>query len=352
MKKRIALLLTAALTVGMLATGCTNTGGSSDVKVGLGIHTSLTDSKNFPDNYGSGAANADLYMAAVKLDADGKIVDVVIDAVQVTATFDATGTLTNEELNATFSTKRELGLDYGMKDVSASMGKIPNGAEWFEQANAFEAFCKDKTVDEIKTMGITDDGKATDERLLTGCTIGVTEMQKAVIKACENASWEGAASGDTLGLGVTAKLSASDTASATTEANGKAQAYVTVAATTTNADGKITCAVVDCVKADSTWDTAGVITTDVNAEIKTSYEKKEAYGMKDVSASIGNIAGGAEWYEQANAFIASLKDKTASDVAAMPLDESGKTTDERLLTGCTITISDMVASVADALETE
>ena len=354
MKKRIALLLATVLAVGTLATACGGNGGNADaskVKVGLGVSTSMSESKNFPDNYGSGVAQADVTMAAVKVDEAGKIIDIVIDCVQVKANLDATGAVTNEDINATFKTKTELGYDYNMKGTSEKIGAIAGGAEWFEQCEYFEQYCLNKTADEIAAIAITD-GKATDTAILAGCTMNIDEMQKAVVKACKAATWEGASADDKLTLGVNAKLDAGNTASATAEAAGKSQAYVTIAATTQNGDGKITCAVVDCVKADSTWDASGVITTDVNAEIPTSYEKKEAYGMKDVSNSIGNIAGGAEWYEQANAFMANVKDKTASEVAAMPLDESGKSTDERLLTGCTITISDMIASVVDALDAE
>ncbi len=356
MKKRIALLLAAVLAVGTLATACggNNAGDeSSAVKVGLGVQTSFSESKNFPDNYGSGVAQADIHMAAVKLDANGKIVDIVIDAVQVKAKLDGTGTITNEDINAQFSTKKTLGYDYDMKDTSAKIGAIEGGAEWFEQCEHFENYCLNKTVDEIAAIAITD-GKATDTAILAGCTMNINEMQKAVVKACKAATWEGASADDTLTLGVNAKLDADNTASATAEAAGKAQAYVTIAAVASNAEGKVTCAVIDCVQANSSFDNAGAITTDMNTEVQTKYEKKEVYGMKDTSAKIGTIAGGAEWYEQAEFFMSYVSGKTATDVAAIAVttegDHAGQPTDKELLAGCTMVITEMMDAVVTALE--
>lgn len=355
MKKRIALLLATVLTVGTLATACGGNGGNADaskVKVGLGVSTSMSESKNFPDNYGSGVAQADVTMAAVKVDEAGKIIDIVIDCVQVKANLDATGAVTNEDINATFKTKTELGYDYNMKGTSEKIGAIAGGAEWFEQCEYFEQYCLNKTADEIAAIAITD-GKATDTAILAGCTMNIDEMQKAVVKACKAATWEGASADDKLTLGVNAKLDAGNTASATAEAAGKSQAYVTIAAVASNAEGKITCAVIDCVQANSTFDNTGKITTDLTAEVKTKYEKKEAYGMKDTSAQIGTIQGGAEWYEQAEFFMSYVNGKTATDVAAIAVttegDHAGQPTDSALTAGCTMVVTEMMEAIVTAL---
>ena len=354
MKKRIALLLATVLAVGTLATAC---GGNSDnnkagVKVGLGVSTSMSESKNFPDNYGSGVAQADVTMAAVKLDANGKIVDIVIDCVQVKANLDGTGAVTNEDINALFATKTELGDKYGMKGTSEKIGKIPGGAEWDAQCAHFAQSCLNKTVDEITAIEIVE-GKATDAAILAGCTMNVDEMKAAVIKACKNATWEGASADDKLTLGVNAKLDAGNTASATADAEGKAQAYVTIAAITANKEGKITCAVIDCVQANSKFDNTGAIKTDLTAEIKTKYEKKEAYGMKDTSNKIGVIPGGAEWYQQAEHFMSYVNGKTSAEVAAIAVttegDHAGQPTDKEITAGCTMVVTDMMKAIVTAL---
>lgn len=353
MKKRIALLLAAVLAVSTLATAC---GGNGDnkagVKVGLGVSTSMSESKNFPDNYGSGVAQADVTMAAVKLDANGKIVDIVIDCVQVKANLDGTGAVTNEDINALFATKTELGEKYGMKGTSEKIGKIPGGAEWDAQCAHFAQSCLNKTVDEITAIEIVE-GKATDAAILAGCTMNVGEMKEAVIKACKNATWEGASADDKLTLGVNAKLDAGNTASATADAEGKAQAYVTIAAITANKEGKITCAVIDCVQANSKFDNTGAIKTDLTAEIKTKYEKKETYGMKDTSNKIGVIPGGAEWYQQAEHFMSYVNGKTSAEVANIAVttegDHAGQPTDKEITAGCTMVVTEMMKAIVTAL---
>ena len=356
MKKRLALLLAGVLAVTSLVACGGNQGGNdadaSAVKVGLGISTSMEESKSFPENYGSGVAQADVTIAAVKLDDAGKIVDIVIDCVQVKAKLDGTGTVTNEDITALFKTKAELGADYGMKETSAKIGKIAGGAEWDQQAEFFAQSCLNKTVDEITAIEIVE-GKATDAAILAGCTMNVDEMKAAVIKACNGATWEGASADDKLTLGVNAKLSADNTANATADAEGKAQAYVTIAAVTANAEGKITCAVIDAVQANSKFDNAGAIKTDMTAEIQTKYEKKEAYGMKETSAKIGVIAGGAEWYQQAEHFMSYVVNKTSAEVAAIEVttegDHAGQPVSKEITAGCTMVVTDMMNAIVTAL---
>ena len=66
------------------------------------------------------------------------------------------------------------------------------GGEWYEQANAFEAYCIGKTADEVAGMplgenahGYTDAPAA--EELKSTCTISVTAFLNAIAKAAANA---------------------------------------------------------------------------------------------------------------------------------------------------------------------
>ena len=68
--------------------------------------------------------------------------------------------------------------------------------------------------------------------------------------------------------------------------------------------------------------------------------------MKPTSEEVGI---GKEWDEQAKAYDEWLMGKTADDVAGIEL-EDGKATDEDLLAGATITISDFVAATTEAFE--
>ena len=342
MKKRLALLLAAVLAVGSLTAcgGGNNGGNAATVKLGLGAHTDFAyGSHSIGDEvYGNKVtettAQADIHVAAVTLDAEGKIVDCVVDAVQVKATVDATGAMTTDPATQ-FQTKTELGAGYGMQGAS------PIGKEWDAQAQAFAAWCKGKTADEV-AAGVGADGYPTDSKLLTGCTIKANALATAVVRACQSAVESTATAADTLGLGMTAELSSY--AAATAEADGKVQAYVNYAAVTKNAEGKITGVLIDSIQATSTWGVDGVLTTDMTSEPKTKYEKQYDYGM----AGVSTLAKG-EWFEQIDAFKAFILGKTADEVAAITTDEGGYPTDAKLTAGCTMKIKAYQTAVGKAL---
>ena len=346
MKKRIALLLAAVLTVGTLATACGgngNQGGSdaaANVKIGLAAHTDFAYGSHsigdvvYGNPVSETTAQADIHVAAVMLDADGKIVQCVIDAVQVKANVDATGAMTTDPAT-TFQTKKELGTAYNMAGAS------PIGKEWDAQAAAFEAWCVGKTPAEV-TAAVSADGYPTDETLLTGCTIKVNAIQTAVVRACEAAIDSNATAADTLGLGMTAELSSY--AAATAEADGKVQAYVNYAATAKNAEGKITAVLIDSVQANSTWGVDGILTTDMANEPVSKYNKQYDYGMAPVST----LEKG-EWFEQIDAFKATILGMDAAAVDAIATDDGGYPTDETLRTGCTMKVKAYKTAVCNAL---
>ena len=76
--------------------------------------------------------------------------------------------------NETVVTKRDLHDDYAMKGTSANIGNIEGGAEWFEQAAAFENYLVGKKVSEINLE---------DSSLLAGCTMYAGSYEAA----CDNA---------------------------------------------------------------------------------------------------------------------------------------------------------------------
>jgi len=350
MKKRIALLLTAVLAVGTLATACGgNNGGSADagaaVKVGLGSCVSFSESYSIgEDHYGQPAtatnAQVDIHVASVMLDAEGKIVQCDVDAIQVKGSVDATGTLAADTAT-TFTSKNDLKEGYNMKGAS------PIGKEWYEQVSAYEQWAVGKTVDEIKA-GVGADAYPADETLKTGCTIVVSDIAAAVVDACETATESTATSNDTLGLAIIGEMT--NVAAATAEEDGKFQAYVNFATTTRDAEGKITSVIIDSIQAYPTWGVDGVLTTDANQDVRTKYEKQFDYGMKGVSASNGVIAEGGEWFEQIDVFKQLIVGKTAADVEAIAVDDAGYPTDETLRTGCTMKVTAYKAAVVKALQ--
>ena len=338
MKKRLALLLAGLLAVGSL-TAC---GGGNDtdakVKIGLGATTSFSSSKSIgEEDHGQvrtdSNAQADITVATVMLDADGKILQCVMDVVQVKATIADNGEMTTDP-TTTFKTKKELGSDYNMKPASGIQ------KEWDEQADIFEQWCTGKTVDEV-AAGIGADGYPADDTLKTGCTMHASAFVTAVSRAAETAVETEATAKDTLGLGMTAELSSY--AAATAEKDGSVQAYVNYAAVAQNAEGKISFVLIDSIQATSTWGTDGVLTTDAT-EPKTKYEKQFDYGMQKAS---GLEKG--EWFQQIDVFKTFITGMTAEEVAAIPVGDDQKTTDETLKTGCTMKITAYKTCVDKAL---
>ena len=154
--------LKAALAFAMVATLATGCGAKANyTKVGLGVTSS----------YSEGQVNTTF--VALGLDSDGKIAYIDLDVAQSTP-----GATDGSELTAT---KEERGTDYGMT-VASAIGK-----EWYEQAEAFETYCKGKTVEEVLNVETMDyhGGKAAAEGtdLAAGCTITLDGPLAAIAKA-------------------------------------------------------------------------------------------------------------------------------------------------------------------------
>ena len=151
---------------------------------GLGSVTTMSGAGAEADKAGSVTINTT--MCELELDDAGKITAISFDIAQNKVGFDAAGALTNE-LTGDHPTKKELGDAYGMK-AATSIGK-----EWYEQAEALEAWCVGKTVEEVVAMPTYDkgDGHHTqvpdDVDLKSGCTIDVGGFLQALQKAADNA---------------------------------------------------------------------------------------------------------------------------------------------------------------------
>ena len=351
MKKTLALLLTLAMSVSVFA-GCGGTAvvekeneskntevstevaadvttevdgtsaSTSDpipVKTGLSVTTALSGTDATAD--AEGTAQADITIVAVTVDAEGKINSCVIDQIQGKNTFNAAGEITTTD--TAFLSKNELGSDYGMVAWGGAI------AEWDAQAAAVAEYVVGKTVEEVKGIALTEDGKAADTDLASSATMAIAGFIDPIVAAVNNATDLGAAHWDTLKLvSVTAP---SDNASATAEKEGTASAYATIAAVTLHQD-EITSCVIDAVQANVTFDATGKITTDFTAPVQTKNEKGADYGMVAYGGAI------AEWNEQAASFASYATGKTVSEVAGIAVDESGKTTDTDLLSSVTIKI--------------
>lgn len=145
---------------------------ASTIKLAMSTEQAIKDATD--EKVGENKIETTIFAAA--LDAEGKVLAVKTDCVQVKFTFDKTGASKYDATKAA-SSKRQLGNDYGM--VAYSNGAVTK--EWFEQADAFEGLCVGKTISEIVALCAADN-YGTDAVKAAGCTILVDGFTKAAAK--------------------------------------------------------------------------------------------------------------------------------------------------------------------------
>ncbi len=160
------------------AASAKDSGAKAGDTLGLGISTTINKSKDAGDADGVGQAYS--YYTATTYDATGKITSCIIDASVTDVKFDKTGKITTD-LKVAPQTKNELGTAYGMGKVSTIK------KEWNEQAASFAAYVLGKTVDQVKGIAMTADGKATIAELTSSVTIHVSDFIKIIEKSKANA---------------------------------------------------------------------------------------------------------------------------------------------------------------------
>lgn len=297
------------------------------VKTGMAIVSAASSSAATEEKDGS--AGVDSTLVGVVL-VDGRIAACEIDTVQGKISINAKGEITTEA-GTEFKTKTELGFDYGM----VNYGATPIGKEWFEQVDALEDYVIGMTPDEVKAIALDDAGKATDDDLKAGCTIGVKDYLAALVTACENAKEMGANADDTLNIAITAKASA-DSKSAAAEGAGTAQIDIDFAVVTTK-DGKVTSVLLDCLQAKLAVNADGTVG---DASLKTKKELGFDYGM----VNYGATPIGKEWFEQVEAF-----EKAASGgYEDLKISAEGYAEDD-LKSSCTINLYPFTGIINKAL---
>lgn len=345
MKKFLSLALVLVMVLSVVAfAGCSGEKGSTEpLKFGLGVVSSYGEAKDADgDTNGSGEFNTTA--VAVLLDAEGKIVAIDLDSAQIATAWTSAGKfVATEDLR----TKYEKGTDYNM----AAYGKKHDGTEgavkeWNEQADAFMATAKGKTVAELKAF-VAEDGYTTGDLATAGCTINVYDFINALDKAVASAVESNATAENKLAVALVADT-AHSSKDATEEKAGTAQVDTTISAVVTDADGKVVVAKTDCVQGKVEFDVAGKATVDTTAEIKTKLELGTDYGMAAYGAKHDGTEGAVkEWNEQAAAFDAALVGKTATEFEALAA-EDGYATGDLATAGCTMGISDMIKTAAKA----
>lgn len=327
--------------------------GAKEYKLGMGVEVSTSSSKNATAD-AAGTAQVDATVAAVVLDAEGKIVVCRIDAVQNKIAVSAEGAVT---VPASFKTKMELGADYHMADWGKNQDNNGDGIvkEWNEQAKAFEEYVVGKTADQINGLELQtlDNGYkiSKDEVLLNaGCTIQITDFIAAVVKACKDEQAVTFTSGE-FTLGVAASSYNDGSKSATADAAGAVQVYSDFAATVV-ANGKIVAALNDAIQPKFAVSATGALTASYT---NTKRCLKFDYHMSDWGKNQDNNGDGIvkEWFEQSAAFSEYVVGKTGAEVAALEtttLDNGYKISSDEILlnAGCTIQITAIKEVVAKA----
>ncbi len=310
------------------------------VKFGLGQNIEIGKSKDATAD-ATAAGQADVTMAAVGFDAEGKVASVTIDVAQTKIAFDKDLKVTTDRA-AEVKSKKDLGPDYGMAKAS-SIGK-----EWFEQIEAFENWMIGKTMDEITGLKV----KARDEahpavpdvpELTSSVTISVDAYLAAVEEAWTNA--QDVAGAEKVGLGVETHIGSSK--DKTADVLPVAQADTYMSATALTADGKVAGTIVDTAQVKINFDANGVVTSDRAAEYQTKKEIKEGYGMVKAS-SIGK-----EWFEQMEAFEEWMVGKSIEEITGLTVkqrDENHKAVPDvpELTSSVTISVENYQSVVKEA----
>ena len=323
MKKTLRFLLCVLVILNTLSlVGCSTK--TELLKLGLGVYTNVTKATSAEGDT-NGQGNAAITVAAITVDAEGKVVSCALDTAEIAVAYTADG---KAIANDGFKTKAEQGDSYGMKAYGGS------AKEWYEQADAFETIATGKTLAEIKAL-IAENGKGTADVISAGCTIAVGDFVTAIEKAFANLTDSAATSAATVKLGLHTEQTLTD---ATEEKDGKNQTETTVYAAAVGADGKIAAAS-ECIQLAFTFDAKGASTYNLTKAVRGKREAGDSYGMK--------AYGGAakEWYEQADAFNAATIGKTADEIASlMGADNYGSA--ELKNAGCTIQVSGLVKAAS------
>ena len=315
-------ILCVLLCVLMLASALVACDKQDPLKIGLGVYTtaSATDAGE-----ANGKGTATMTVAAVLVDANGKIVQCQIDCADNKVEYSTDG---KAVAVTEFKTKYEMGAGYNMVAYGGAT------KEWFEQADAFEALCVGKTAAEVLALVVNGD-KGTEEVLNAGCTITINEMALAVEKAVKNAAESTATKADTLKLATYTSLESKD---ATEDAPGQQKLNTTFVALALDGNDKVTGADTDSVQVTFGFDAAGKSSFDASKAVLSKRELGDGYNMV--------AYGGAklEWYAQADAFEGAIVGKTLTAIKAL-MGSDLKGNDEIIAAGCTITIEGFVYAI-------
>ena len=148
-----------------------NTEVAADATLKVTLHTVQECADATADAAGSNKVSTYVFAAAMK---DGKVVTADSDCVEADFKFDDLGFVDFDATKA-IQSKREQGDAYNMVTYGGAV------AEWYAQADAFDAACEGKTGAEIAGL-MGEDYKGIDSLKAAGCTIYVSGFVAAASK--------------------------------------------------------------------------------------------------------------------------------------------------------------------------
>ncbi len=144
----------------------------------IGVNTAQTCSDASDDKNGQNQTETTFFAAAV--DADGKITAASVECIQLSFTFDVSGTSTFDTAKTVVG-KKESGASYGMSAYGNDLNGDGTVKEWVDQAAVFEAASIGKTPADVASL-MGDDNYGTADIQSAGCTILVNGFVKAASK--------------------------------------------------------------------------------------------------------------------------------------------------------------------------
>lgn len=336
MKKILSLFLVFVLLFSLSACKKTSTDQNKNtenkstgtpVKLGMGVISSIGDATSAKGDT-NGKSEMTTTAAAVYLDSEGKIVDCVIDTLDVTMSFSKKGkAIALSEPKS----KYELGDSYGMV-ASGTTDK-----EWYKQVDSLTNLIKGKKLDEVKAL-VLENGDSSDDVISAGCTINIADFITAVVRAVENAKDGNAKSENDLKLALVASQTVANNADA--DVNGAIEITVDISAVALDKDKKVTDAAIDTVEGSVSYSNKG-ITKNKAENLLTKRQMGDDYGM------VKSTLTDKEWYYQVDALITKIIGKTASEIPSLA-DENGIAIPEVAKAGCTINILTILKAVVKA----
>ncbi len=304
-----------------------------DLKFGVSVTAAYGEIKNASGEE-DGSGEAVVNIAAVLVDKKGRIVKCTLDCASSKAMWTSEGEAVPVN---DFKTKYELGDGYGMVAWGGAV------KEWYQQADAFAKVCEGKTVDEIKAM-VVDGYKGNEEIIAAGCTIAISDFVSSVENAVLNATWCDATDEDSVEIGVQTSASTDNDAKTV-----KISSSVVCAAVNTNKE--IIISSTDVAELTFAFNEIGESVTDTASPVITKRAAGFDYKMSEygIYQDMNGDDKVLEWFQQADAFDASLKGKNKEGVAALA-DEIGYGSDALQAAGCTIHIGDMVKAAIKVTE--